>query len=120
MGRPGRVMSILDGRKGRAYAAVFEDGLPISEAVDLPPEDALLLANGEAFLAAGEGAEVWAAEVRAAGGEPVEHPTASPAGRLLPLFAQSKGDLVSPEAVSLRYLRAPDAKLPKDSPARGA
>ena len=120
VGRPGRVMAILDGRKGRAYASVFVDGQPVSEAVDLPPEDALLLADGEPFSAVGEGAEVWAEKVRAAGGELVENPTASPVSRLVMLFGQSEEELVSPDAVSLRYLRAPDAKLPKDSPARGA
>ena len=83
VGRPGRVLSILDGRKGRAYAALFEDGVQVSDAVDLPPEEALSLAKGQPFSAVGEGASVWESQVRASGGEPVEDPTASPVARLL-------------------------------------
>jgi len=120
VGRSGLVLSILDGRKGRAYAGLFEDGVPVSEAVDLPPQEALSLTNGQPFVAVGEGAAVWEELIQAAGGQAVDDPTASPVVQLLTLVETAGSELVSPDAVSLRYLRAPDAKLPKDSPARGA
>ena len=46
------------------------------------------------------------------GGAVVDDPTASPVAQMVTLFESQGSEAVLPEAVSLRYLRAPDAKLP--------
>ena len=106
----GRVLALLDGRKQKAYAAFHVDGQDVSGERDLPPAEAIALASG-AFVAVGEGALVWRAEIEAAGGAVVEDAGRSPARAL----ARIARDLprVPPAAVRLRYLRDADAKLPK-------
>ena len=106
----GRVLALLDGRKGRAYAGFYAPAL-VGEERDLPPQEALELAEGP-FVAHGEGAEVWRDLVLAAGGTLGADPTASPAPALARLGAERITAAVPPVAVELRYLRAPDAKLP--------
>lgn len=119
LGESGRVLSLLDGRKGRAYAAVFEDEEQVGEAVDWAPERAIEMAGEHAFTAVGEGAEVWRdllpgwAQIRSAPGK-------SPVTQMLRYYEQHSTQAVDPEAVSLRYLRDPDAKLPKGAPQQGA
>ena len=120
LGKSGRVFAMLDGRKGRAYAALFVDGEPQSEAVDLAPEEAISQVQESSFVAVGEGASVWSELVLAAGGTVGQEPTASPVAQMVALFERHQSEAVAPEGVRLRYSRAPDAKLPKDSPARGS
>ena len=116
LGRPGRVLSLLDGRKNRAYAALFEDGVPVGEAVDWEPERAIALAKGASFLAVGEGALVWRERVLQAGGQVAVEASRSPVAEMTALFERHPDEVVPPEGIRLRYLRAPDAQLPKDAP----
>jgi tRNA threonylcarbamoyladenosine biosynthesis protein TsaB len=120
LGHSGRVLSLLDGRKGRAYAAVFEEGKAVSEAVDWAPEKAIGLAGEGAFIAVGEGALVWADLLASTSADIPADPGASPVAQMVALFFAHEDQAVPPEAVRLRYLRAPDAVLPKDAPQKGA
>jgi tRNA threonylcarbamoyladenosine biosynthesis protein TsaB len=119
LGHSGRVLSLLDGRKGRAYAAFFLDGEQQGDAVDWAPEKALELAGQDPFLAVGEGAQVWR-NLLPAGSFLSESPTKSPVVQMLRYLEHNIGQAVAPEAVSLRYLRAPDATPPKGAPQQGA
>jgi tRNA A37 threonylcarbamoyladenosine modification protein TsaB len=119
LGESGRVLSLLDGRKGRAYAAVFENGEPVGDAVDWAPNRAIELAGNTAFIAVGEGAQVWH-DLLPDWAQIAETPTKSPVVEMLGYFDRNSEKAVAPEAVSLRYLRAPDAKLPKGAPQQGA
>ncbi|MEY3211680.1 MAG: hypothetical protein RIT28_2161 [Pseudomonadota bacterium] len=105
------VLVLLDGRKDRAYVGLF-GGVSAAEAEDdLPPTEAVALAQAP-FVATGEGAEIWRGLVEAAGGVVVEDPQASPA---LDMARRAQGRLheaVAPEAVTLHYIRPSDAALP--------
>jgi len=120
LGQPGKVLTLLDGRKGRAYAAVFQDGKLVGEAVDWAPEQAIGLAGSGPFTAVGEGAVVWADLLTAAGAVSSDDAASSPAARMVAVFEELQDEAVAPEAVRLRYLRAPDAVPPKDAPQQGA
>jgi tRNA threonylcarbamoyladenosine biosynthesis protein TsaB len=104
-----RVLALLDGRKGRAYAAFFVDGIRQTEVKDVPPEEAIALASGD-WVAVGEGARVWDELILAAGGRIAETATDSPAPAMCRL-AEGR-DTADPAAIRLRYVRAPDAKKP--------
>lgn len=118
LGRPGRVLSVLDARKGRAYAGLYVDGALQGEERDLPPEDAAALAAGAPFVAAGEGAEVWRGLIEAAGGAVAPAAAENPALQI----ARLSGGMprIQPAALQLRYLRAPDAKKPSERAAARA
>jgi tRNA threonylcarbamoyladenosine biosynthesis protein TsaB len=107
----GRVLALLDARKGRAYAGFFVGGERVGEEVDLPPEQAVTLASGD-WVATGEGAEVFRAQVEAAGGR--VHPDAarSPVAALAALAAARREQALAPEAVRLHYIRPSDAIPP--------
>lgn len=112
----GPVLAILDGRKSKAYAQCFHDGLPVDEGADLPPEQAIARALetlGAGFQAVGEGAEVWRAEIEAAGGRVTARPTSSPVAAMAEYALSSGADPIAPQALRLKYLRDADAKLPK-------
>ena len=105
----GRVLALLDGRKGRAYAALYQDGSLQGEEQDVPPQVAIAQAGGD-FLAIGEGALVWRSLIQEAGGRVDPDAGRSPAHAMLTL-----GELLQPqrpEALRIRYIRAPDAKKP--------
>ena len=109
----GRVLALLDARKGRAYAALFEGGHRVGDERDVPPESAIGLAAGAPFLATGEGAVVWRSAVEAAGGEVVSAPAASPAATVALLGAARLAEAVAPAAVRLNYIRPSDAVPPR-------
>jgi tRNA threonylcarbamoyladenosine biosynthesis protein TsaB len=106
---PGRVLALLDGRKGRAYAGFYEDGVLVGPEVDRIPAEAVALASPP-FVATGEGALVFRLFVEAAGGVVDPDAEKSPALALARLAPHLPS--VPPEAVRLRYLREADAKLP--------
>lgn len=105
----GRVLALLDGRKGRAYAALYAPD-QVAEEHDIPPAEAVALAGGLPFVATGEGALVWRAEVEGAGGTVWPDADACPLQGLFALGAA--GVPVPPEAVTLHYIRPSDAQLP--------
>ena len=112
-----RVLALLDARKGRFYGGLFDTRPPIPsplcEARDLEVEQLLL---GEPCVAVGEGAAVARMQVLAAGHRPAVQPDANPAPALARLGALLVADdrCVSAHALSIRYLRQPDAVPPTD------
>ena len=116
LARGERVLALLDARKGRAYAALYDrrDGelVRIGEERDLPPEDAGALAQGAPFAAIGEGALVWRDLVVAAGGTVVDDADCPPVAWMAQQAGDRHSQALNPEEVRLRYLRAPDAKKP--------
>jgi len=111
-----RVLALLDARKGRAYAALYERGQEgwtrVGAEQDLPPEEAIALAADQPFLAVGEGAALWHDEVEAAGGRVAADADRSPAGWMAQAAGSRVEQALDAGRVKLRYLRAPDAKKP--------
>jgi len=102
------VLSLLDARKGKVYG--WWRGKPESTAVDVPPEE--ILSNlPEAWIATGEGAEVYRDLVETAGGQIADDPTAPAVVELaqLALGAHLRGEDGSAAPL---YIRPPDAKIP--------
>jgi tRNA threonylcarbamoyladenosine biosynthesis protein TsaB len=116
-----RILALLDARKSRAYAALYERGptgwLQVGEEQDLLPEDAIALAAGQPFLAVGEGAPLWQDLVEAAGGRVVEDAERSPAGWMAQAAGSRVDQALDAGRIQLRYLRAPDAKKPQPAQA---
>ncbi len=111
----GPTLAILDGRKAKAYAQSFQDCVPMGPGADLPPEQAIqraLETSGAGFYAVGEGAEVWRAEIQAAGGRVSSEPCRSPVVEMAEYAWKHRALAVAPQAVRLEYLREADAKLP--------
>lgn len=113
-----RVLALLDARKGRFYAGLYDTTGPfpvlVGEEGDLPIEGVLPPAP---FLAVGEGARVAVAAIRAAGGSVVpasDRGVASCAAFLASLRWRA-GAAVPAEQVRLRYLRPADATIPSAS-----
>lgn len=108
-----RVLAVLDARKGRVYAGLFdcsgEVPVPLGDEVDLPPE---AVWPARPFLAVGEGAVVLRAAVEAAGGTVAEGADASPVRALARLGARPEAVAVDAGEIALRYLRPPDAVPP--------
>lgn len=106
----GRVLSLLDARKERVYGGYFEvrGGIPVAEGEEWDGPPARVLEGGVATVV-GEGVQTC---------EPflgrflrVEEPEASPVGAAGRWLAGLEAKAV--EEVALRYLRAPDAKVPE-------
>ena len=116
---PGPVLALLDARKGRMYGACFRDGgaeaVPGWAPADLPLEALLPAAP---FIAVGEGAVVARAAVEAAGGVVYATAAQPPLGAALRLAARLPA--VDPAAVTLAYIRPPDAVVPAALAARRA
>jgi tRNA threonylcarbamoyladenosine biosynthesis protein TsaB len=109
----GLTLAMLDGRKGRAYTALYEDGVQITDELDVDPQVAVNLAEGRPFVAVGEGAEVWRELVEAHGGTVSAEACRPPLSEMVAISKQ--GELVEPQEVILNYIREADAKLPKSS-----
>lgn len=109
LGRPGPVLALLDGRKGRAYAARFVDGVLQGPVQDIDP-DALL---SDPCAVTGEGALVWGDRFSAAGFGVVDDPGRSPAEAMALDAWDQLERAMPPAAVVLDYIRPPDAKLPR-------
>ena len=115
----GLILSLLDARKGRAYAGLFRrsaDGLErMGEEQDIPPEEAVALAGGRPFIAVGEGAVVWEELVRSAGGRLWPEADICPALQVARFGIDRMAQALSPVAVQLNYIRPSDARPPGDS-----
>lgn len=114
VGAPEPVLSMLDARKGRVYAAVVRpDGCLAHGPADTDPSLAISWMNGP-FRATGEGALAYAEAVRASGGQicaGADDPGVSLLARLA-AAGLDRGEGGAPEHVRPVYLRAPDAKPP--------
>lgn len=110
-----RVLALLDARKSRVYAGWFDTRGPVPMPLDAPcdvPPDTLGALDGA--VAVGEGASVYTALLRARGAHVPEDADASPVAFAGPLVCAGRS--VSPEALDLHYLRAPDAVPPGGGP----
>jgi tRNA threonylcarbamoyladenosine biosynthesis protein TsaB len=109
-GLGGRLLVMLDARKSRVYAALWEGDALVRGPADVPPEEALGW-PGRPFRATGEGALVYRALVEAAGGSLVEQPDDPGVHELARLGrdALARGGGVRPEALTAGYLRPADA-----------
>ncbi len=109
----GRVLALLDARKSRVYAGFFQvvEGEPeaLLPARDIAAEDALPGAPG--FLVTGEGAGLVADLVGAAGGTLVPDP-AAPAAPAVARRGAARPTVPAVD-VPLRYVRPPDAQVPR-------
>lgn len=109
------ILSMLDARKGRVYAAWYgSDGEQVTEIVDQDPE--LLMTESGQFVATGEGAVVYASLVEASGGVVAENASDPCICSLLQLGERllARGGGLAPEQVRPLYVRGPDAKPPRD------
>jgi tRNA threonylcarbamoyladenosine biosynthesis protein TsaB len=106
------VLAMLDARKSRVYAGCF-DTRPVrpralGEEQDIAPAEAM---PGSPFVAVGEGALVYADAVVAAGGRVVDDAGAGSAAMVAALGVL--GEPIDAGLVQLRYIRPPDAKVPR-------
>lgn len=104
-----RVLAVLDARKGRVYAGLFDTrgGVPaaLGPERDVSPE---LAAAEAAAVAVGEGAAVFRATFVASGHAVSELADRSPVDVGLALI--QAGVPLAPEQIGPRYLREPDAR----------
>ncbi|MFT4979236.1 MAG: tRNA threonylcarbamoyladenosine biosynthesis protein TsaB [Myxococcota bacterium] len=114
MARTPRTLALLDARKGKVYAGLFdtsgEQPVPLSAEVDATPDDAFPAAP---FMAVGEGAVVYAEAILAAGGQVSPDASRCPADEVARLGALGRDTAMDAGSVALRYLRPPDARPPK-------
>jgi len=112
--RTARTLSLLDGRKGKVYAGLFDtradSPVLIGAEVDAPLAEVL---PEEPFVAVGEGAVVFAAAIAAAGGRSSPDAARCPADEVARLGALRRESALDAGAVALRYLRPPDARPPR-------
>ena len=109
------VLAVIDARRGEAFAAGWRDGAAVLEPSALPPADlaARVAAEGTAWLAVGDGALRFRADLEGAGcsvapDESEYHAVSARAicGLALRVSQPIARDLVVPD-----YLRVPDAVL---------
>ncbi len=114
----GPCLSLLDARKGRVYGGFFDrghDGLPVARGAE---QDVALdvLLDGSGVPVVGEGGVVFAETLTQQGWQAVSAADASPVAEVARLSSLRLNEAVDAGAVALRYLRPPDAKLPKPRP----
>ena len=113
------VLVLIDARKSRVYAARVVDGVRQGDILDIPPTEALAgLPPG--LLVTGEGALAYAALVEEAGLRVAPDADAPGIASLAVLAAAAlrRGEGVDAAAVEPIYIRAPDAKVPRDMESR--
>jgi tRNA threonylcarbamoyladenosine biosynthesis protein TsaB len=104
------VLAMLDARKARVYAALFDGAHVVHEPADVAPEVAVGWC-GPGFVATGQGAVAYQSVVEAAGGTVVDIAGAAPLMALLDHTGRAlgRGGGVDPALVRPEYIRAPDA-----------
>ena len=101
----GRVLSVLDAKRGQVYLQAFADGVAVSAPDALPLETAAArVAEFAPEVMVGTGAPLLAEMHRAARIEPLDHAD--------PLAIAMVAAARKPAPPRPLYLRAPDAKLP--------
>jgi tRNA threonylcarbamoyladenosine biosynthesis protein TsaB len=103
-----RVLSMLDARKGRMYAAWYEAGVSVGPVVDATITD-ILAGQSTPFVATGEGAVVCREAIAAAGGIVPENADDPALDWLCLLGLQRVADAIPAEDVRPFYLREADA-----------
>ena len=107
----GRVLVMLDARKGRVYGAVHDGTTLLQPPADVDPDTAIAWMGGRAFVATGEGALVYADRIVAAGGtiaDGADDPSIEALAGLT-IAGLTAGEGVDACAVAPLYLRDPDA-----------
>jgi tRNA threonylcarbamoyladenosine biosynthesis protein TsaB len=108
----GTSLAMLDARKGRVYAGLYQGGVEVVPPSDVPPHEALGWGAAAGAVATGEGALVYADLVSVAGltvGDNAENPATDVLARLA-LEAWDRGDACA--EVGPLYVRAPSAQRP--------
>ncbi len=110
----GRVLSLLDARKSRVYAQVFDGTGPLPIALSGPVDAPIseVLPNAP-FLATGEGALLDRESIERSGGTVDVDPGRSPAMAVARIGLSRLHEAVHPNEVALAYLREADAKKSK-------
>ena len=107
-------LALLDARKGRVYAGLYDATQPLPVLIG-EEQDALLadVVPSSPFVAVGEGALVFAEQVSAAGGQVSPDAARCPADEIARMGMLMKDAALDPGEVALRYLRPPDATVPR-------
>ena len=108
-----RTLALLDARKGRVYAGLFDASAPVPQRIG-EEQDALLDAvlPSAPFVAVGEGALVFAEAIAGAGGQVSPDAARCPADEVARMGMLLRDTALDPGEVALRYLRPPDAAVP--------
>ena len=108
-------LALLDARKGRVYAQLFdaepEIPVPCSEAVDADIE--VVMPSGT-FVAVGEGAERYRSRIQERGGRIPLDALRVPVLEAAKIAWNLRETAQSPLKISLDYIRPPDAIVPKN------
>ena len=116
LGARGPLLTLLDARKGNAYARWEDaDGTVCADDLDLPIEAVLAAAprlGADGFAVAGEGALAFEAAVVAAGGRLVDDPSDPALRALIGLGRAQARPIEAVPTWTPRYVRPPDAKRP--------
>ena len=113
------VLVWIDARKSRVYSARVTNGVRQADIRDISPAEALEgLPTG--LPVTGEGAIAYASQIEAAGLRVVLDADAPGVASLATLAAEAlhRGEGVDAAAVEPIYIRAPDAKVPRDMESR--
>ena len=115
-GQP-HTLALLDARKGRVYAGRYDASQPlpvlIGEEQDATLEAALAPLADTPFVAVGEGAVVFSEAITAAGGQVSPDAARCPAEQVARMGYLNRQQAQDAGEIALRYLRPPDAKVPK-------
>lgn len=116
---PGRVLPVLDGRKGKYYTAIYEKGRKIHPETDIPGEELKTLAGQGEVLLAGEDAEKIHRDIFS--GSAAVHPVSSGFTLISPLVEAgirvfNNGE-TSDKMMPPLYIRKSDAELEKEKKA---
>jgi len=108
-----RTLALLDARKGRVYAGLFDATSPVPQLIGAEQDSALEgVLPDTAFVAVGEGALVFSDAISAAGGQVSPDAARCPADEVARIGMLLRDTALDPGEVALRYLRPPDAKVP--------
>ena len=107
--RGGRIVAVLDARRGELYVQVFGPGLAsLAGPCLVTVDDAATLVPAEGAVAVGSGAALLAAR---APGLAISNASGEPDAAVIAVLAATRSaESLPPEPL---YLRAPDAKLPR-------
>ena len=107
-------LALLDARRGKVYGQAFDSTteipLPLSSAKDAPLTELL---PKQSFIAVGEGAKVYANDIRSAGGFVPLDSDRTPALTMAKLALLMDERALAPEEISVDYIRGASAVPPK-------
>ena len=109
----GPVLVLLDARKQRFYAALYQEGRQVRPVADLTPEEVVQLVHGQqAPILTGPGAAAFRAVCPTARGWPLDPNAALPnPAALIPFGAGERPQGLATEGLAPLYLRDSEAEL---------